>query len=542
MLIIGKLSGIQNYLFDVAHEGGGQARRLRARSFFIQLLVETAAQRVLYAINWPQQRLQFCNAGKFLLEGDDLNVEQQNAFNKTGREISSWLLEETNSDLHFSLVAQSGEGKLEQHYYSAMKQLARKEKQAWVDVVTNGQSWQVEKLILPSLDEPCELCRHRQVECNEDEDGVTRHVCRQCFRDREIGKLLPTVKWAVLSPHASQNSFNVCGWHVTLTVSLPVFHQREIVLSLEAKQNGNGNATRNFIKRRLMPHIPLENNRPIEFVELAKKSRGDQLLGVLKMDGDKFGSHIKGLFQGTSGLNNLTKFSYETDEFFAGTLTNLMKKEPWNLMIYTIFSGGDDLLLVGPWDVIFDFAGVVQQKFYEQFNNRGLTLSGGMAFIKPKHPVRFAAKQAEELLEKAKNRPAPNAQEGRNQLAAFGQIWKWWEHKIILNCAHRLVELVDKGVMQRGWLQTLLRLSEMRLHSRTPADVGLAAARLAHTVARNYPRRNDPNQERVALRQWADNLIADFEHGKNVETRYLSAIIRYALTATRIQREEKSYE
>ena len=41
MLIIGKISGIQDFLFDVAAEGGAQAKRLRARSFFIQVLTET---------------------------------------------------------------------------------------------------------------------------------------------------------------------------------------------------------------------------------------------------------------------------------------------------------------------------------------------------------------------------------------------------------------------------------------------------------------------------------------------------------------------
>ncbi len=51
MVILGDISGIQNYVFDVvAEEGGGQAQRLRARSFFVQLLSEVAALRVLRAL------------------------------------------------------------------------------------------------------------------------------------------------------------------------------------------------------------------------------------------------------------------------------------------------------------------------------------------------------------------------------------------------------------------------------------------------------------------------------------------------------------
>ena len=60
MIILGDISGIQNYLFDVAEEGGGQAQRLRARSFFVQLLAETAALRVLRALKWPMDSISYC--------------------------------------------------------------------------------------------------------------------------------------------------------------------------------------------------------------------------------------------------------------------------------------------------------------------------------------------------------------------------------------------------------------------------------------------------------------------------------------------------
>ena len=50
---MGDLSGIQPYLFDVAESGGGQAQRFRARSFFLQILPEAAALRVLQAMPRP---------------------------------------------------------------------------------------------------------------------------------------------------------------------------------------------------------------------------------------------------------------------------------------------------------------------------------------------------------------------------------------------------------------------------------------------------------------------------------------------------------
>ena len=74
MIVLGDISGIQNYVFDVAEEGGGQAQRLRARSFFVQLLAETAALRMLRAHGIRQKlahthRYQVTEAGRLILNG-----------------------------------------------------------------------------------------------------------------------------------------------------------------------------------------------------------------------------------------------------------------------------------------------------------------------------------------------------------------------------------------------------------------------------------------------------------------------------------------
>ena len=71
MIILGDVSGIQRYLFDVSETGGGQARRLRARSFLVQLLVDCAALRVLDSMGWSlgASHFLFSGAGKFILQG-----------------------------------------------------------------------------------------------------------------------------------------------------------------------------------------------------------------------------------------------------------------------------------------------------------------------------------------------------------------------------------------------------------------------------------------------------------------------------------------
>jgi hypothetical protein len=86
---------------------------------------------------------------------------------------------------------------------------------------------------------------------------------------------------------------------------------------------------------------------------------------------------------------------------------------------------------------------------------------------------------------------------------------------------------VNDRDMERGWLHTLLELTEARHGS--PPD-SLATARLAYHVDRNYRRKD--------VRQWGENLIQRFDEPDHIDIRYLPAIVRYALTATRTRYEE----
>jgi hypothetical protein len=53
MLVIADISGIQDFLFDVQDEGGGQAASLRFRSLRIQLIAEAAAAWLSWRVEPP---------------------------------------------------------------------------------------------------------------------------------------------------------------------------------------------------------------------------------------------------------------------------------------------------------------------------------------------------------------------------------------------------------------------------------------------------------------------------------------------------------
>ncbi|MBN1954209.1 MAG: HD domain-containing protein [Anaerolineae bacterium] len=152
-------------------------------------------------------------------------------------------------------------------------------------------------------------------------------------------------------------------------------------------------------------------------------SLGSQLLGVLRADVDHLGKLFTlGLGQ-TASLSRLATLSRMTDLFFSGWVHHTLERPPEGKgydRIYTVYAGGDDLCLVGPWDEIVDFGHHLAAEFARYTaHNPNVTLSAAIAVTKPKYPIASSARLAGRWLEaRAKDR-------GRNRLHLFGVTVRW---------------------------------------------------------------------------------------------------------------------
>lgn len=170
------------------------------------------------------------------------------------------------------------------------------------------------------------------------------------------------------------------------------------------------------------------------------------------------------------------------DRFFAETLEDEKQctGSPWN-SIYTVFSGGDDLLAVGPWDIVLDFAWRVRSLFDQTFgykserscSHQPLTISG-VAIIKPRYPIHLAAQQARTSL----NRPNTNVRRRlpppRTGVPPWG-LCQWKDHETIIRSGKQLADWVDAGTVQRGWPRP--HLHPARRPTGNPANRLASAAR-----------------------------------------------------------------
>jgi CRISPR-associated protein Csm1 len=152
---------------------------------------------------------------------------------------------------------------------------------------------------------------------------------------------------------------------------------------------------------------------------------GKDFLGVLKADIDNMGQVFINGFKKSLNENNkqnndkpdinnainfprIISLSRMIDYFFTFKIQKLLKDKYNN--VYTIFSGGDDLFLIGNYKEIIELWKDINEKFKEFIGgNKDIHVSYSIFLIKPNVPFRKMADIAEDELTAAKNSDGKDA-------------------------------------------------------------------------------------------------------------------------------------
>ena len=133
-------------------------------------------------------------------------------------------------------------------------------------------------------------------------------------------------------------------------------------------------------------------------------------------------------------------------------------------LFYVMYSGGDDLFIVGPWDQVLKLA----QRLHDEFaaftdHNPNLTLSAGMAQVKPRYPTQKFAELADEAEKASKDA-------GRNRMTAYGQTVSWDDAPTfneLMSLSKRLQEGVEQRLLPRGLIVDLGQIYRQHLDRKT---------------------------------------------------------------------------
>ena len=486
--LAGDLSGIQRFVLGVKSAGKAQAKRLRARSFLLELFEHAALWTV-------QQRFQVSDDGVLMRGGGAFLIRLPSMADSVIEELDANLQDKLWSELGGDIQLTLGWGLSP---IDARARLEYRKRRPGRSVLQFGGGWDMPRWSRPALDNPCQVCGQRSGEQVVDEDDGSALHCASCHSARQIGSELTRLDWV----RAGRGSIRALGIDFEL---------------LASKRPG---------ARRVGRWIPreLHSGRPLTFQELAQRSRGDTRLAVLKADVDDMGTRVGQIATADLSYGQLRSFSRTLHKFFGERIQDLLA-DRWPL-VYTLYAGGDDLLLVGPWNVVLDFAGDLAGEFHAGPANAfgPLTFSAGVVMTPYRVPIRHAVERAEDLLDHAKQQP------GKNRCVALSADWSWDRHGEVVADGKRIAESVDSGDIHRGLVNRLLRLIECD----TGRERELRAARWTYQIARNVPRPRRGERPMIAdFRRWTQGVLGYLEDDGVQRIHESAASIRYALLATR---------
>lgn len=196
------------------------------------------------------------------------------------------------------------------------------------------------------------------------------------------------------------------------------------------------------------------------------EDKTESYLGVLRMDVDSLGD----LFINRIPAHMRTFSFYATlsamlDIFFSGYLNTLRKDTEFKDYVNILYSGGDDLFLVGQWDKIINIAYKIREKFRLFVGRADISISGGIIIVHSNFPIRVAAKLAEEAEHAAKT--FNNGQ--KNSLCLFGETFNLNEEfNYILRWKERFTQVLKTS---KSTPQSLLhRLMNYSLRKKAIVD------------------------------------------------------------------------
>lgn len=181
----------------------------------------------------------------------------------------------------------------------------------------------------------------------------------------------------------------------------------------------------------------------------------DTYLGILRMDVDGLG---KRFIEGFDSIEHYRTFSNRLVDFFEKGIGVLQQEPTYQPYLNIIYAGGDDLFIIGRWDKVIDFAERIHNETAIRFKSDGISISGGVAVVRPKFPIAKAAELAGEAEEAAKH-----FNDGeKNAFHLLGKTVSWEkEFDYVKGFKNDFVSLITTYGLSKGILHKIMLYAEM---------------------------------------------------------------------------------
>ena len=567
LLIQGDFFGIQNFIFASGGDTAKHAAKLlRGRSFYVSLMVECAALKIVENLGLNSSSIVQNAAGKFLIVAGN-TAQNILVLEKIQTELNEWFLKYTYglSSLGLAWTAVDEEQfKLQDtdnNFQQVMKKLfavLERKKLSNFDLCGSDLRPTVFESYLDSFDNRlgvCELSGFAPATMQFRNSVAVSDLSRDHVI---VGEALakPALQRLIISKDVIDQSdkalkVSLFGYSIRFTEDQEISgkfgpsiqeHKIQRFYDFSLAQNMEDHAWHGYAKRHINSYVPVfnsvpdaldlnrypESERNIEggvlknFNHLAydnkqlnenSKWQGIAALAVLKGDIDNLGA----IFQQGQKRPSFTKsalLSRQINAFFAVYLPTLCKEKYCNS--YTVFAGGDDFFLIGPWYEIICLASEMRNKFHEYCaNNEKLHFSAGILLTKPGAPVNQLAERTESALELAKHALDAHGKASKNNVYCLEQVMKWTDFEQVVQACLDLKNIQDQYGLSTAFIYALLSWCDMAEKEHLQPEMILWRSQLYYKIYRHLESLPAYKGNKEALKKCTADLAVIF--AKNLE-------------------------
>lgn len=493
-------SGIQSFIYNISSDKA--LRSLRTRSFYLEILLEDIIDTLLDKLNLFRTNLLYSGGGHcyLILPNTDFVKKTVEEFKE---EVNEWLLNLFGSELYLAGGGKACSAKTFNYsnsteYSELFREVSNKISK---NKLHRYNSNQLRKLNFEEVVDgarECKICR-RVDHLIETERGL---ICNICDEIESFSKYILESKIFIVE-NKSENK---------LKYSLPLAFNR--VLSSVKDED---EFKKKFKNRESYIRAYRKNDYKEESTStklwigdycydnklniLTENAEGIKRIGVLRADVDNLGqSFVKGFAKEDASLTRSAVFSRNMSLFFKYHINYLLENGEFSITgeippikrkTLIVYSGGDDIFVVGAWDDIIEFS-IDLVKSLDKFTLNSLTISAGLGLFEEKFPIKSMAEITGNLEDFAKsNKYEINGEEKtKNSVCLFNKdnIYSWqdFEEKV-LGEKLKLLQDYFTEIDERGKSFLYRVLNLLRNKERDKLNI----ARLAYLLARLEPQNKD---------------------------------------------------
>ncbi|HXK70754.1 MAG TPA: type III-A CRISPR-associated protein Cas10/Csm1, partial [Caldisericia bacterium] len=460
LLIGGDISGIQKFIYTITSKGA--LKSLKGRSFYIELLIEHIVAELLSRLYLMRTNLIYSGGGGFYILAYNTD-EAKEIVEDIKKDINEFLFKSFGTNLFLNLETIDFHPDDFQNSQNLWPELSRKlensKKRKWLNNLEDAIS-----VSMPNencLTRYCEVCFREDTSLEPVFSGngqIYEHVCKACSDQYELGDAIKRIGMSrngAIYCIDNKNKNIIANKYKGLAIeeSYYILAKQNEELEKIAKRvyRINDMNAKNYIHpESIYLPIGIYQHNDIKELSDAAENFGINRLAVLRMDVDNLGKIFSmAVPVEHKTFSRMASISRTLNDFFKYYLNIIAKGPEHNTsdefskiaertkfskrMLTIVYSGGDDLFIVGHWLDVIETAIDIQKYFKKYTGNPFLTISGGISINHEKYPIYQYAKEADEAEKEAKDFKEEKEEiNKKNAITLFkGKPLKWVDIEIL---------------------------------------------------------------------------------------------------------------